>query len=187
VVGIGDGDGAPLLGPPGSREAPPRASPVTIRELTPSDLPFLRRMLLAALFWRPKRRWFPTRPLLLLPQLAIFHRGWGRPGDTGLVAEEDGRPVGAVWYRFFTEESHGEGWVDAETPELAIAVVPDRRGSGVGRLLMEAIHERARADGLRRISLSVEPENPAKRLYERLGYVDYEPGDELGRMLLELR
>ena len=160
---------------------------MTIRELTRADVPFLREMLLAALFWRPKRRRYPLRPLLLLPQLAIFHRGWGRPGDTGLIAEEDGRPIGAVWYRFFTTEAHGEGWIEPETPELAVAVVADRRGEGIGRRLMEAIHERARADGLARISLSVEPENPAKRLYERLGYVDHEPGDGLGRMLVELR
>ena len=159
---------------------------MTIRELSRADLPFLRKMLCAALFWRPKWRRLPRRWVLLLPQVAIYHRGWGRPGDTGFVAEENGRPLGAVWYRLFTEEEHGEGYVDPETPELAIAVVPDRRAEGIGRRLMEAIHEQARTNGVRRIALSVNEGNPARRLYLALGYVDYEPGDGLGRMILDL-
>jgi ribosomal protein S18 acetylase RimI-like enzyme len=143
-------------------------------------------MLVVALLWRPKRRRWPTSALLLLPQLRIFFRGWGRPGDTGIVAEEDRRRIGIVWCRLFTEDSHGEGFVDPETPELVIAVVPEARGRGVGRALMEAMHERARSDGLRRVSLSVDAVNPAKRLYEALGYRDLAERDGDDRMLLEL-
>jgi GNAT superfamily N-acetyltransferase len=124
--------------------------------------------------------------VLLLPAVAMYYRRWGRPGDAGFVAEEDGRPVGAVWYRLFTEEEHGDGYVDPETPELAIAVVDGFRGRGIGRRLMEAMHEHARAEGLRRIALSVDDANPARTLYAALGYVDFEPEDDKGRMVLEL-
>lgn len=145
-------------------------------------------MLLAALFWRPRRRRLrlPRRPVLLLPAVAMYYRRWGRPGDAGFVAEEDGRPVGAVWYRLFTDEEHGDGYVDPETPELAIAVVDGFRGRGVGRRLMEAMHEHARAEGRPRIALSVDDANPARKLYAALGYVDFEPEDGKGRMVLEL-
>ena len=145
-------------------------------------------MLLAALFWRPGRRWYrPALPLVLvLPQVSMYYRGWGRPGDAGFAAEEGGRRVGAVWYRLFTEEHHGDGYVDPQTPELAIAVADGYRGLGIGRRLFEAVHEHARSEGVRRISLSVDADNSARRLYAALGYEDYEPGDGKDRMVLDL-
>ena len=157
-----------------------------LRALEARDRGLLRKMLIAALLWRPKRRLWPTSALLLFPQLAIFYRGWGRAGDTGIVAEEDGKRIGVVWYRFFTDESHGEGYVGSSTPELAVAVVAAARGRGVGRALMEAIHDRARRDGVRFISLSVDPENPARRLYASLGYRELTEREGDDRMLLEL-
>lgn len=156
------------------------------RELEDCEVGFLHEMLYAALAWRPDVE-LPAREWVLEhPQVVIFHKDWGRAGDAALVAEEEGRLVGAVWYRLFTDEEHGEGYVDDTTPELAIAVVEGCRGRDVGRRLMQRMHERAQSDGLSRISLSVDAENPAKRLYARLGYVDYEPDDGLGRMILEL-
>ncbi len=86
----------------------------------------------------------------------------------GVVAE-DGPPVGAAWLRLLPEQDPGYGFIDAQTPELSVGVVPRHRGRGVGSLLLEALIEAA---GKRypALSLSVEPDNPARRLYERHGF-----------------
>jgi ribosomal protein S18 acetylase RimI-like enzyme len=98
-------------------------------------------------------------------------KGWGRPGDTVLIAVDDAFPVGAAWYRLFRNDQPGYGFVDEETPELAIAVVPSRRGHGVGEALLEALCERARADGYRALSLSVARDNPGLvAFYEQHGF-----------------
>ena len=143
-------------------------------------------MLYTALMWSPEREQYPAEFVLAHPEVVRYHEGWGRDGDVALIGEDEGAPVGAVWYRLFTDDDHGEGYVDDVTPELAIAVLDGRRGEGIGAALMGAAVERARGEGLRRLSLSVDPDNPAKRLYARLGWAEYEPGDGLGRMVLEL-
>jgi ribosomal protein S18 acetylase RimI-like enzyme len=157
-----------------------------IRDLGNKELDFLRRMLYTALDWRGNGSLPPFEFVVAHPQVKIFHEDWGRTGDTALVAEDGGRLVGLVWYRFFDEAEHGEGFVDDSAPELAIAVVEGFRGRGIGAALMDAMHGRARRDGIARISLSVDSDNPARHLYARLGYVDFEPDDDLGRMVLDL-
>ena len=130
-------------------------------------------MLRHALYWRER----------LPGSLASrYVRGWGRAGDTALIALEGGFAVGAAWYRVFTAEEPGYGFVDEETPELAIAVVPSKRGHGIGDGLLTALVERAREAGYAALSLSVEPGNPARMLYERHGFEVVEEGLEAWTM-----
>ena len=125
----------------------------------------MRDMLRHAFYWRQDEAARGAEPLYR------YVRSWGRPGDSALVAIEDFRPVGAAWYRLFTPDNPGFGFVDESTPELAIAVVPARRGKGTGTGLLAALLEDARAKGFDAISLSVESRSPAIGLYERFGFV----------------
>ena len=128
------------------------------------DVPFLRDMLHHAFYWRENAPELEDLPL------SRYVLGWGRRGDAAMVAIDDYWPVGAAWYRLFTRDEPGFGFVDEETPELAIAVVPNKRGHGLGSQLLEALIQRARDDGFHALSLSVEPQNPALPLYERFGF-----------------
>ncbi len=96
--------------------------------------------------------------------------GWPRDSDLGVVAEPDGQPVGAAWLRFLPETEPGYGFVAPDVPELTIGVSAGWRGRGVGRALLRALAGQARARGIGQISLSVERENPAQRLYLSEGY-----------------
>lgn len=137
-----------------------------IRPGSRHDARFLRDMLHHAHYWR--ERVAPQDPLEGSVQRYVMN--WGRRGDAAVIALDDGNPVGAAWYRLFKASEPGYGFVDEETPELAIAVVPSRRGKGFGDELLEALLAQARRDGFTQVSLSVEPDNPALRLYERHGF-----------------
>ena len=103
-----------------------------------------------------------------------------------MIALDDGFPVGAAWFRVFKGAEPGYGFVDESTPELAIAVVPSKRGHGIGDELLQALIEKAEAGGYDRLSLSVEPGNPARKLYERHGFAVVDEGDEAWTMVAEL-
>ena len=129
------------------------------------DVRFLRDMLHHAYYWRERSPDEEPGPV------SRYVKGWGRPGDTALIAVEDGFPVGAGWYRLFRRDQPGYGFVDEQTPELTIAVVPSRRNRGIGEALLSALCERARAEGHGAISLSVERGNAALlAFYEKHGF-----------------
>jgi len=109
------------------------------------------------------------------PAISRYLKGWGRFGDAAVVAldpTEDGRNIGAVWYRLMSPGRRGYGFVDASTPEIVIAVVSDSRGLGVGEALLRELLNTARSQGLGALSLSVRRDNSAAvRLYERNGFI----------------
>ncbi len=83
-----------------------------------------------------------------------------------IVAERDGEVVGFHWTKTHPtvggQPAHGEVYV--------IGVAPSMQGSGLGATLLAAGIEHLRSHGLGEVALYVESDNPAVRLYERLGF-----------------
>src|SRR5947208_15219235 len=92
-------------------------------------------MLGEAAVWRPDKPTPTAEQVMADPRYAVYLAGWPRPGDYGLVAEQDG-PVGAAWYRTYTHANQGHGFIAEDVPELSIAVVASHRGEGIGRRLL---------------------------------------------------
>lgn len=142
-----------------------------IRPGSSDDLPFLRAMLYEAAFWRPGEDRPGIDEAFANPELAKILMDWGaRDGDTAVVAEDEGKPAGAAFYRFWTEDDHSYGFVAEDIPELGIAVWESHRRRGIGRALLTALLTQAAAKGVSKVSLSVERDNPARHLYESLGF-----------------
>jgi GNAT superfamily N-acetyltransferase len=140
------------------------------------DVRFLRDMLRHAYYWRVAED--AERPVYRYVQ------NWGRSGDAGVLALEGPFAYGAAWYRLFSEREPGFGFVDAETPELTIAVVPSRRGKGAGKELLEALLAQAREAGFRAVSLSAAKEQVP--YYERFGFETVGESEHAVTMLARL-
>lgn len=141
-----------------------------IRALTPVDESILWKMLYHAIYV-PSGQSPPDRGIIHQPELARYACGWGCQHDSGFIAlaQSTGIPLGVAWLRLLTGENRGYGYIDDNTPELSIAVLPGYRGQGIGTALLSEIIQSARYR-YPAVSLSVNSANPACRLYQRLGF-----------------
>lgn len=155
-----------------SLERAPGRPLLRFRRLTPSDQDQLWHWLHVAL-WDPPPAALRPIEVLRSPGVRIYAEAWGRATDVGVVAQVNGIDAGACWLRLLPA-GIGLASVDAATPQLGIALEPAFQHQGHGRpLLLEALAAASRA-GYRQVSLTVHPENPARQLYARCGFVEVE-------------
>lgn len=148
-----------------------------IRSLRPDDEPFLWHMLYYAAHMQDDGEASPAAAVAAAAAqnavgLQKYVQGWGRESDMGVLALHpyDQRPLGAAWLRLLGAERMMAHLLSDDTPELAIAVLPETLGQGIGTLLLEHLLAAARPL-YPAVVLSVRTNNPARSLYERMGFV----------------
>ena len=138
----------------------------TIREIQKQEYPLLDNFLYEAIFI-PEGIEPPPKTIITSPELQVYVERFGESKDDwGLVAEVDGKIVGAVWVRIMNDYGH----IDDETPSLAISLYKEYRGFGIGTAMMKEILALLKSHGYSRVSLSVQKDNYAAKMYLKIGF-----------------
>lgn len=118
----------------------------------------------------PEGKARPGREILNIPEIARYISDFGRENDHCLVAESAGGLLAAVWTRVFSPGERGFGYVDERTPELCMSVLPGYRNGGIGTRLLREMIGKLKQLGYEQVSLSVDLDNFAYRLYQKFGF-----------------
>ena len=149
-------------------------SNVIIREIRSGEIPLLSDFLYEAIFI-PEGVPAPPRSIIRNEELQVYVRDFGQKADDRcLVAEVDGKVVGAVWTRVMNDYGH----IADDTPSLAIALYKDYRHRGIGTELLRSMLRLLRRDGYQQVSLSVQKANYAFKLYQKAGFEVLKETDE---------
>lgn len=140
---------------------------VRIRPIKSTEHSFLSEMLYEALYVPEGAPPFP-KTILQVPDISKYIDNWGKQKhDIALVATKGDILIGAIWGRLFLAPLKGYGYVDENTPEISMAIIEEYRGKAIGGSLLTKISKAYREMGVDQISLSVDQNNPALRLYLR--------------------
>ena len=130
--------------------------PVSIRRARVTDLPAVSEGELSYI-----REIEPEQEARWTNALPLHLKQWTAALERMLVAESAERAVGYCFW-----DMQGEDAVLA-----SLYVTPDRRREGIGRALLARFLTDAEAYDMRNATLGVKPGNPARLLYESMGFV----------------
>ena len=125
----------------------------------------------------------PPKTVIYFPELQVYVADFGKKEhDIALVAEVNQKIIGAVWVRIMNDYGH----IDNTTPSLAMSVFKEYRGLGVGTALLEELIAILKSKGYARISLSVQKDNYAVKMYQKVGFTILKEVDEEYIMVIAL-
>ena len=137
-----------------------------IRPIRKEETPLLRDFLYNAIFI-PEGVTPPPMSIVDDESLQIYIRDFGLlPDDRCLVAELNGKVVGAIWSRIVNDYGH----IADDVPSIAISLYKEYRNQGIGTELLKQMLDLLKADGYKSVSLSVQKANYAMRMYQKAGF-----------------
>ena len=113
------------------------------REIKSNEYDILKEFLYEAIYI-PEGMAPPDRSIVELPELSLYYDNFGsHAADHCIVADDDGKIVGAVWVRIM----HDYGHINDETPSFAISLYKEYRGKGIGTELMRKMLHMLKSHG----------------------------------------
>lgn len=139
---------------------------ILIREIRENEHKILDDFLYLAIFI-PKGEKKPDKAIINNPDLQVYIKDFGKnKDDFCLVSEVNKMIVGACWIRIMNDYGH----IDDETPSLAISLYPEYRNMGIGTLLLKEMINSLKMKNYEKISLSVQKNNYAFKMYLKCGF-----------------
>ena len=153
-----------------------------IRKIRKEEYYLLEDFLYEAIFI-PDGAKKPSKEIIKNAELQVYIKNFGNyKDDNCVVAEYDNKIVGACWTRIMNDYGH----IDNETPSFAISLYEEYRGKGIGTELMKNMLMLLKSKGYKKASLSVQKNNYAVKMYEKVGFKVVNENDEEYIMLCEL-
>lgn len=153
-----------------------------IRPIKSSEYKILDDFLYEAIFI-PEGIAPPPKSIIEKPELQVYIENFGKKDDYCLVAESHGKIIGAVWVRIMDDYGH----IDNNIPSLAISLYKNFRGRKIGTTLLENMLLLLKSEGYEKVSLSVQKENYAYRMYIKSGFEIVGENDEEYIMVCNLQ
>ena len=153
-----------------------------LRRLRENEIKILQDFLYEAIFI-PEGVEPPAKDIVYQPELKIYYENFGTgEADYCIVADDDGRVIGAVWTRIMNDYGH----VDDDTPSFAISLYKEYRGQGIGTRMMNEMLALLKEKEYKQASLAVQKANYAVRMYEKVGFKIVDENEEEYIMVCEL-
>lgn len=156
-----------------------------IRPLEKSEIYILDDFLYEAIFQNDTNNILPKK-IIDKPELQVYIKDFGKDDDYCLIAQYNKKIIGAVWARILSGEIKGYGNIDNATPELAISIYKQYRNKGIGTDLLKNILNLLKEKGYAKVSLSVQKQNYAVKMYKATGFKIYKENEEEYIMICNL-